>query len=159
MAGCSPGSSPVIARGPASCTPLSARSFGHGFGRCLLTILSAVFVDFLGVGCGVATAGWALSNRLLRRKSQHSHAVEQSVEWCAGGGWLEAGLGWAGLLWKERVEGAVADACGMPSLPLLLLLLEACRRPTQPPLSPRSAGCSTLPPPLPHPCPTQDVRL
>jgi hypothetical protein len=59
------------------------RSFSHSFGRSLLTIVSAVVVDFLAVGAAIATAGWALSNRFLRRKNQHSHAVEQSVEWCA----------------------------------------------------------------------------
>ncbi|PRW20867.1 unc-50-like protein [Chlorella sorokiniana] len=56
-------------------------AFGHGVGRSLLTILSVVAIDFLAVGAGIATAGWAVSNRFLRRKSQHSHAVEQSVEW------------------------------------------------------------------------------
>ncbi len=50
-------------------------------GRSLLFIVSAVAVDFLALGCGVATLGWGLSNRALRRKAQHSHAVEQSVEW------------------------------------------------------------------------------
>ena len=59
------------------------RRFGHGIGFSLLTILSTVAVDFLAVGAGIATGGWALSNRFLRRKNQHSHAVEQSVEWCA----------------------------------------------------------------------------
>lgn len=62
--------------------PLS-RSFSHSFGRSLLTIVSAVAVDFLAVGAAIATAGWALSNRFLHRKNQHSHAVEQSVEWWA----------------------------------------------------------------------------
>ena len=56
-------------------------------GRSLLTIVSAVAVDFLAVGAAIATAGWALSNRFLRRQNQHSHAVEQSVEWCVGLGW------------------------------------------------------------------------
>ena len=69
---------------PPFCLP--ACSFGHGFGRSLLTILSAVGVDFLGLGCLIATAGWALSNRFLRRTNQHSHAVEQSVEWCVAVG-------------------------------------------------------------------------
>lgn len=56
-------------------------AFGNGVGRSLLFIVSAVAVDFLALGCGVATLGWGLSNRALRRKAQHSHAVEQSVEW------------------------------------------------------------------------------
>lgn len=80
--------------------------FGHGFGRSLLTILSAVFIDFLGFGCAIATAGWALSNRLLRRTAQHSHAVEQSVEWCA-------------VQWRARRAAAqwsgVQQSQGVPS--------------------------------------------
>ncbi|EFN56073.1 hypothetical protein CHLNCDRAFT_22928 [Chlorella variabilis] len=56
-------------------------AFSHSVGRSLLTIVSAVAVDFLAVGAAIATAGWALSNRFLRRQNQHSHAVEQSVEW------------------------------------------------------------------------------
>lgn len=55
--------------------------FGSGVGRSLLTIVSAVAVDFLALGCLIATLGWGVANRLLRRKMQHSHAVEQSVEW------------------------------------------------------------------------------
>jgi len=55
--------------------------FGSGIGRSLLFIVSAVAIDFLALGCLVASLGWGLSNRLLRRKNQHSHAVEQSVEW------------------------------------------------------------------------------
>ena len=58
-----------------------ACSFGSGIGRSLLTVVSAVAVDFLALGCGVATLGWGVANRLLRRKNQHSHAVEQGVEW------------------------------------------------------------------------------
>eukprot|EP00191_Tetraselmis_sp_GSL018_P009151 CAMPEP_0177617358 /NCGR_PEP_ID=MMETSP0419_2-20121207/24818_1 /TAXON_ID=582737 /ORGANISM="Tetraselmis sp., Strain GSL018" /LENGTH=286 /DNA_ID=CAMNT_0019115821 /DNA_START=337 /DNA_END=1198 /DNA_ORIENTATION=+ len=42
---------------------------------------SCVFVDFLLVGCLIATAGWFISNRFLRKKQMHSHAVEQHVEW------------------------------------------------------------------------------
>lgn len=56
-------------------------AFGNGIGRSLLFIVSAVAVNFVGLGCLVATLGWGLSNRVLRRKTQHSHAVEQSVEW------------------------------------------------------------------------------
>lgn len=63
---------------PFLCPP---SSFGSGVGRSLLFIVSAVAVDFLALGCGVATLGWGLCNKALRRKAQHSHAVEQSVEW------------------------------------------------------------------------------
>lgn len=57
--------------------------FSHSFGRSVLTVVSAVAVDFLAIGAVIATVGWVLSNKLLRRQNQHSHAVEQSVEWCA----------------------------------------------------------------------------
>lgn len=75
---CLPSRSPTppICPRPAVCC-----SFGSGVGRSLLTIVTAVAVDFLALGCLVASLGWGLSNRVLRRKTQHSHAVEQSVEW------------------------------------------------------------------------------
>ena len=81
-------------------------AFSHSLGRSLLTILSAVALDYLAAGCLVATAGWALANRFLRRTNQHSHAVEQSVEWCVracvgvwgAGGWEVA---W-GMRWRQR---------------------------------------------------------
>lgn len=47
------------------------------------TILSMVFVDFILVGVIVATAIWAISNRFLTHSS-HTHATEQTVEWCVG---------------------------------------------------------------------------
>ena len=47
------------------------------------TILSMVFVDFILVGVLVATAIWAISNRFLTHSS-HTHATEQTVEWCVG---------------------------------------------------------------------------
>uniref|UniRef100_A0A061QTX7 Unc-50 family protein n=2 Tax=Tetraselmis sp. GSL018 TaxID=582737 RepID=A0A061QTX7_9CHLO len=56
-------------------------TFGDGFWSSLLTMASCVFVDFLLVGCLIATAGWFISNRFLRKKQMHSHAVEQHVEW------------------------------------------------------------------------------
>ena len=48
------------------------------------TILSMVFVDFILVGVCVATAIWAISNRFLTHSS-HTHATEQTVEWCVDG--------------------------------------------------------------------------
>ena len=95
-------SRPQAHPGPPFCLP--ACSFGHGFGRSLLTILSAVAFDFLGLGCLIATAGWALSNRFLRRTNQHSHAVEQSVEWCV------------------RASGDAAGCCSVVVLAALLCL-------------------------------------
>eukprot|EP00887_Chlorella_sp_A99_P007806 scaffold20.g7806.t1 len=55
--------------------------FSHSLGRALVACVSSVLVDFLGVGCAVATACWLIANRFLLRKQLHSHAVEQSVEW------------------------------------------------------------------------------
>jgi hypothetical protein len=46
----------------------------------LITVLSAVLIDFLGLGLVIATAGWFISNHFLRKKSQ-PHQVEQHVEW------------------------------------------------------------------------------
>ena len=45
-----------------------------------MTILSAVLIDFLGLGFAIATAGWFISNHFLRKKAQ-AHQVEQHVEW------------------------------------------------------------------------------
>ena len=81
-------------------------AFGPGIASCALTILSAVFVDFVGLGMCVATLCWYgnqngckgsyvflcsansfncyryIANNYLRRDSGgHSHAVEQKVEW------------------------------------------------------------------------------
>mmetsp|Transcript_39010 Transcript_39010/g.69889 ORF Transcript_39010/g.69889 Transcript_39010/m.69889 type:complete len:255 (-) Transcript_39010:145-909(-) len=56
-------------------------TFGDGIGHSLLTVLSAVVVDFLLIGCLIATACWFISNRFLRKRQTHSHAVEQHVEW------------------------------------------------------------------------------
>ena len=64
--------------------------FGRSSGvwHSLAMILSAVLVDFLGVGAALATGGWALANRHLRVKpspseseSAASFGVEQHVEW------------------------------------------------------------------------------
>lgn len=46
-----------------------------------MTILSAVVIDFLLLGFAVATTGWLISNRFLRKKNLHHHQVEQHVEW------------------------------------------------------------------------------
>ena len=57
-------------------------AFGHSLSRSLFTVLSAVGVDFLGTGAIIATGCWAVANAYLRRESaDHSHAVEQKVEW------------------------------------------------------------------------------
>lgn len=55
-------------------------AFGGSVWHSAFTILSAVFVDFLGAGLIIATACWALANRYLRTHG-HSHAIEQRVEW------------------------------------------------------------------------------
>lgn len=56
-------------------------AFGSSFSHSILTIISAVLVDFLGLGAVLATAGWLLANKYLREMGGHSHAVEQRVEW------------------------------------------------------------------------------
>mmetsp|Transcript_17761 Transcript_17761/g.33952 ORF Transcript_17761/g.33952 Transcript_17761/m.33952 type:complete len:253 (+) Transcript_17761:306-1064(+) len=56
-------------------------AFGHSLSHSLLTIVSAVVVDFLLLGAVLATAGWLLANKYLRENGSHSHAVEQRVEW------------------------------------------------------------------------------
>ncbi|KAK9837961.1 hypothetical protein WJX74_008582 [Apatococcus lobatus] len=56
-------------------------TFGHGFRRSLLTTLSAVLVDFLLIGAGIATLGWFVANRFLRKRSHSSQGAEQYVEW------------------------------------------------------------------------------
>lgn len=55
-------------------------TFGDTLWHSFLTILSAVVIDFLALGCAMATACWMISNRFLRKKLQ-SHQVEQHVEW------------------------------------------------------------------------------
>ncbi|KAK9830011.1 hypothetical protein WJX72_009176 [[Myrmecia] bisecta] len=56
-------------------------TFSDGLWHSVLTVASAVLVDFLLVGWAIATAGWFLANRFLRKKNVHSHAIEQHVEW------------------------------------------------------------------------------
>lgn len=55
--------------------------FSSSWKRAVSGIFSAVLVDYLLLGCAIATAGWILSNSYLRRRQVHSHTVEQSVEW------------------------------------------------------------------------------
>ncbi|XRB08206.1 UNC-50 [Pycnococcus provasolii] len=58
-------------------------AFGYSVWHSLLTVLSAVVVDFLLLGVAIGTAGWLLSNKYLRASvpGGHAHAVEQHVEW------------------------------------------------------------------------------
>mmetsp|Transcript_12831 Transcript_12831/g.42345 ORF Transcript_12831/g.42345 Transcript_12831/m.42345 type:complete len:255 (-) Transcript_12831:1013-1777(-) len=57
-------------------------AFGSSLAHSVLTVVSAVLVDYLLFGAVLATAGWLLANRYLRTASGgHSHAVEQQVEW------------------------------------------------------------------------------
>ncbi|KAF5841766.1 UNC-50 family protein [Dunaliella salina] len=55
-------------------------TFGDTLWHSLLTILSAVLVDYLLLGFAVATACWFIADRFLRKKPL-SHQVEQHVEW------------------------------------------------------------------------------
>ncbi|KAJ9522064.1 hypothetical protein QJQ45_005109 [Haematococcus lacustris] len=55
-------------------------TYGDTVWHSLLTILSAVLVDFIALGCAVATACWMLANTfLLKRPGQHQ--TDQQVEW------------------------------------------------------------------------------
>ncbi|BDA48495.1 Protein unc-50 homolog [Coccomyxa sp. Obi] len=56
-------------------------AFSSSVWHSLWTIMSAVFVDFLAIGVALATVGWFLANKCLRKKTLHSHAIEQHVEW------------------------------------------------------------------------------
>ena len=58
-------------------------AFGYSVWHSVLTVLSAVVVDFLLLGVAIGTAGWLLSNKYLRAgiPGGHAHAVEQHVEW------------------------------------------------------------------------------
>jgi len=55
-------------------------TFGDSISHSILTVLSAVVVDFLLLGFAIATAGWFVANHFLRKKPQ-LHQVEQHVEW------------------------------------------------------------------------------
>ncbi|KAG2426398.1 hypothetical protein HYH02_014825 [Chlamydomonas schloesseri] len=56
-------------------------TFGDTLWHTLLTVLSAVLVDFLLIGVAMATACWVITNRFLRKRNLHHHQVEQHVEW------------------------------------------------------------------------------
>lgn len=54
-------------------------AFSSGLWHTLRNVASAVAIDFLLVGFVICTAGWVLSNRFLKKRSQHT--AEQRVEW------------------------------------------------------------------------------
>jgi len=56
-------------------------TFGDSLWHSTVTILSAVLVDYVLLGFAVATAGWLISNKFLRKRNLHHHQVEQHVEW------------------------------------------------------------------------------
>eukprot|EP00879_Flechtneria_rotunda_P032516 GHRR01035733.1.p1 GENE.GHRR01035733.1~~GHRR01035733.1.p1 ORF type:complete len:176 (+),score=30.00 GHRR01035733.1:30-530(+) len=56
-------------------------TFGDNLWHSLLTIVSAVVVDCLLLGIAIATAGWLIANRFLRKKNLPQHQVEQHLEW------------------------------------------------------------------------------
>mmetsp|Transcript_18198 Transcript_18198/g.25203 ORF Transcript_18198/g.25203 Transcript_18198/m.25203 type:complete len:251 (-) Transcript_18198:218-970(-) len=56
-------------------------AFGNSFAHSLVTVVSAVVIDFLLLGAVLATSGWLLANKYLREMGGRSHAVEQRVEW------------------------------------------------------------------------------
>ncbi len=55
-------------------------AFGGSVGHSIYTIVSAVAIDFIGVGVGISTLAWYISNTYLRTQT-HSHTVDQKVEW------------------------------------------------------------------------------
>jgi hypothetical protein len=55
-------------------------AFGDSFWHSVLTILSAVVVDYIFFGVIIATACWLIANKFMRKKI-HQHHVEQHVEW------------------------------------------------------------------------------
>ena len=55
--------------------------YSRSLGQAAYAVTRSVLVDFLGVGAGVATAYWYVANRYMREGVNHSHAVEQRVEW------------------------------------------------------------------------------
>ncbi|KAK9809583.1 hypothetical protein WJX73_004253 [Symbiochloris irregularis] len=55
-------------------------TFSGSLWHSVVTVLSAILLDFLLIGWAIATAGWFLANRFLRKKGS-VHMVEQHVEW------------------------------------------------------------------------------
>jgi hypothetical protein len=63
-------------------TLLYCAFYSHALAQTGYVTLCAVLVDYVTLGALVATANWFLANRFLRaRSANHSHAVEQRVEW------------------------------------------------------------------------------
>lgn len=56
-------------------------TFGHGLWSSMYSIASAVLLDYLLLGSAIATLGWLVGNRFLRKRSIHQHTTEQPVEW------------------------------------------------------------------------------
>ena len=56
-------------------------TFGRGFGKSVWIVVYVWLVDFVAIGATIATAGWLLSNRVLRKRSLPAHVTEQFVEW------------------------------------------------------------------------------
>eukprot|EP00892_Ulva_mutabilis_P006788 jgi/Ulvmu1/4481/UM002_0206.1 len=56
-------------------------AFSDDVWKSILTILTVICIDFLGIGVLFSTLCWFISNRFLKRKAVHHHTSEQSVEW------------------------------------------------------------------------------
>ena len=54
--------------------------YSHSTAQTVYVTTCMVLIDYVGLGCVVATATWFYTNRFLRSTST-SHAVEQRVEW------------------------------------------------------------------------------
>jgi hypothetical protein len=56
----------------------------RGVGKAMWVVLSAVFFDYVGCGCAIATLYWYLANRYMRAKNSSSRGSgdsNSSVEW------------------------------------------------------------------------------
>ncbi|KAL3130991.1 hypothetical protein ABBQ38_000315 [Trebouxia sp. C0009 RCD-2024] len=56
-------------------------AFSSSLSHTLFSVASAVAVDFLLIGAVICTIGWFVSNKFLKKSSQHAHPSEQHVEW------------------------------------------------------------------------------
>jgi len=57
--------------------------FAKSFGRVVPLVISSVLVDYLALGCGIATACFLVANTIIHRRSPHPHstAADHSIEW------------------------------------------------------------------------------
>ncbi|GBF95508.1 hypothetical protein Rsub_07858 [Raphidocelis subcapitata] len=56
-------------------------TFSRSLWHSMLSVLSAVVVDFLLIGLATSSTCWFIANRFLRKRNLPHHQVEQHVEW------------------------------------------------------------------------------